>query len=80
MGTAAYDKRNTRLFHLKLNLKTDADIIMWLESQDSMQGAIKRLIREEIEKLSAPEPEKPVSREEADFNATLELMKSAFRN
>lgn len=52
MGSAAYDKKNTRLFHLKLNLKTDADIIMWLEAQDSMQGAIKRLVREEIDRMA----------------------------
>ena len=48
MGSAAYDLKNTRNYHLKLNLKTDADIIIWLESQESMQGTIKRLIREEI--------------------------------
>lgn len=52
MGSPAYDKKNTRLFHLKLNLKTDADIILWLESQESMQGSIKRLIREEIERMT----------------------------
>ena len=52
MGSPAYDKKNTRLFHLKLNLKTDADIILWLESQGSIQGSIKRLIREEIERMT----------------------------
>ena len=52
MGSAAYDKKNTRLFHLKLNLKTDADIILWLEGQESMQGSIKRLIREEIDRMA----------------------------
>ena len=52
MGSAAYDKKNTRLFHLKLNKKTDADVILWLESQESMQGAIKRLIREEIDRMT----------------------------
>ena len=48
MGTPEYDLKNTRRFHLKLNLKTDADVIFWLEAQDSIQGAIKRLVREEI--------------------------------
>lgn len=51
MGTPAYDKKNTTRFSLKLNNKTDADILLWLQSQESTQGAIKRLIREEIERM-----------------------------
>ena len=52
MGSAAYDRKNTKSISLKLNNKTDADIILWLESQESIQGAIKRLIREEIERMT----------------------------
>ena len=32
-----------------MNKKTDADIIAHLEQQDSKQGYIKRLIRQDIE-------------------------------
>ena len=52
MGNAVYDKKNTRRINLKLNNKTDADILLWLESQESIQGSIKRLIREEIERMT----------------------------
>ena len=50
-----YDEMHTRQIKLKLNKKTDADILMWLHKQQygrntSMQGEIKRLIREEIKK------------------------------
>lgn len=43
-----YDRTNTKQFKMKLNLKTDADIIAWLDEQENKQGAIKALIRKEI--------------------------------
>ncbi len=43
-----YDAKNTKQYHLKLNLVTDEDIIKEFESQQSVQGYIKRLIREDI--------------------------------
>lgn len=45
---AKYDKTHTQGVYIKLNLKTDLDIIQWLWAQPSKQGAIKRLIREDI--------------------------------
>ena len=45
-----YDDANTKQFHLKLNLKTDADIIERFEQEESVQGYIKRLVREDIQK------------------------------
>ena len=45
---AKYDKQHTVGFYMKLNTRTDVDIIHWLWRQSSKQGAIKRLIREEI--------------------------------
>jgi len=45
-----YDAANTKQFHLKLNLKTDKDIIEWLEKQEAIQSYIKRLIREDMKK------------------------------
>lgn len=50
MGSPAYDMENTVQIRLKLNKKTDADILEWFAKQQSKQGSIKRLIREEIEK------------------------------
>ena len=48
-----YDKKNTSGFYMKLNIRTDADIIRWLWKQPSKQGAVKRLIREEIARGSS---------------------------
>ena len=46
--TKKYDENNTTRVQLKLNNKTDADIIEYLNSVDNKQGTIKRLLREEI--------------------------------
>ena len=49
-----YDMMHTEQIKLKLNCKTDADVLAWLrkkqrwDSGTSMQGEIKRLIRDEI--------------------------------
>lgn len=49
-----YDYYNTTQIKLKLNNKTDQDILTWLNKQKrwnsgtTMQGEIKRLIRQEI--------------------------------
>ena len=45
---AKYDKANTRQVHLKLNCRTDADVIKALDNAESKQGYIKRLIRADI--------------------------------
>ena len=45
-----YDLANTKQYHLKLNLKTDADIISKLDDVYSKQGYIKALIRADIER------------------------------
>lgn len=47
---AKYDERATKLITLKLNLKTDADILERLEESGNKQGYIKRLIREDMKK------------------------------
>ena len=48
-----YDTFNTVQVTLKLNQKTDADILAWIRQhkygrETSVQGAIKALIREDI--------------------------------
>ena len=45
---AKYDRDHTTGFYMKLNIRTDEDILAWLEKQSSKQGAIKQLIREKI--------------------------------
>ena len=45
-----YDKENTKKIILKLNLKTDDDILKKLAEVDNKQGYIKNLIRSDINK------------------------------
>ena len=45
-----YDARNTRQVHIKLNLRTDKDVLDKLDEVPSKQGYIKRLIREDLER------------------------------
>lgn len=47
---AKYDKDNTVQITLKLNKKTDKDIIDWLYDESNKQGYIKSLIRADIER------------------------------
>lgn len=47
---AKYDAANTKQVRLKLNTKTDADILERFDRCDNVQGYIKRLVREDIEK------------------------------
>lgn len=47
-ATAKYQKKNTRMFTLRLNLNTDMDIIEKLEQVSNKQGYIKELIRTDI--------------------------------
>lgn len=44
-----YDKANQRQFALRVNKIHDGDMIEWLESQSSIQGYIKDLIRKDME-------------------------------
>ena len=47
-ASAKYDKAHTKGIYLKLNKKTDADIIDYLKEVDNVQGLIKELIRRHI--------------------------------
>ena len=51
-ATVKYDSKNTKQYHLKLNLNTDADVIRQLEQQESIQGYIKELIREDMRRAT----------------------------
>ena len=45
-----YDSKNTERIYLKLNKKTEADILAHLENLENKQGYIKQLIRNDINK------------------------------
>lgn len=45
---ARYDAENTVRVPLKLNKKTDADIIGLLSKQSNRQGYIKQILRKEL--------------------------------
>ena len=45
-----WDQEHTRQFKVKLNCRTDADIIARLEQVENTQGYIKRLIREDLQR------------------------------
>ena len=47
-----YDKAHTKQLHLKLNLESDADILNHLEQKQNVQGYIKQLIREDMNRDS----------------------------
>lgn len=43
-----YDQLHTVQIRIKLNRKTDADILARLAEQENRQGYLKRLVREDI--------------------------------
>lgn len=47
-ATIKYDTVNTKQIKLKLNTKTDADILEKLESVPNKQGYFKELVRRDI--------------------------------
>ena len=49
---AKYDAKNTTGIYLKLNNKTDADILRKLEEVENRQGYIKELIRRDMKQNS----------------------------
>lgn len=49
-AVAKYDATNTLQIRLKLNLKTDEDIIKRLHDIGNKQGYIKELIRKDMER------------------------------
>lgn len=47
-AAAKYDAQNTKVVKMKLNKRTDADILRKLQEVDNKQGYIKNLIRKDI--------------------------------
>ena len=47
---ANYEKENLRQIRLKINRKTEPELLAWIEKQENIQGYIKRLIIKDMEK------------------------------
>lgn len=45
-----YQKQNIKRVVLKLNKKTDSDIIEYLDQQKNVNGTLKNIIREKIKR------------------------------
>lgn len=43
-----YDSANCRFYHLKLNMRTDADVIAKLDSVPSKQDYLRQLVRRDL--------------------------------
>ena len=43
-----YQAENTKLLQIRLNFRTDQDILDKLSTEESMSGYVKKLIREDI--------------------------------
>ena len=56
---ARYDSTHTTSVSLKLNNRTDQDILQWLRKQKSKQGAVKQAIRNEIARAEGGQPLPP---------------------
>ena len=52
-----YNAANTKLLQIRLNFKTDADIIAHIETVSSKMGYVKNLIREDMAQGGASRPQ-----------------------
>ena len=43
-----YEKENIRQIRLKINRKTEPELLEWVEKQENIQGYIKRIIRQDM--------------------------------
>ena len=57
-----YEAKNIVRFNMKLNKKTDADILAKLESVENKQGYLKALIRADIAKEARRERRKQLTK------------------
>ena len=57
-----YNRNNYRSFSMRLHNENEADLIEWIESQDSVKEYLLSLVRKDIEYSTPPEPLCPVLR------------------
>ena len=55
-----WQKKNTTLITMRLTNSTDADILKFLNTVDSKQGLIKRLLREEMKRQGFEHPHQSI--------------------
>lgn len=48
-ASAKYDKKNTKMYHMKVNFNTEKEIHEQLQKQSNVSGYIKSLILKDIE-------------------------------
>ena len=58
---AKYEKENLRQIRLKINRKTEPELLEGIEKQDNIQGYSKRLILEDLPSDPDPDPGSPCS-------------------
>ena len=54
---ARYEKENLRQIRLKINRKTEPELLEWIEKKDNIQGYIKRLIQQDMDHMKKFEAE-----------------------
>lgn len=54
---ANYEKENLRQIRLKINRKTEPELLEWLKKKGNIQGYIKELIRKDMEQSEEKENE-----------------------
>lgn len=59
---ARYNAKSSKHYGIKLNVKTDAELIERLDSTDNINGYLRRLIREDIERNPKPTTDKEESK------------------
>ena len=47
-----YDRQNTKMYCIKLNYRTDANLISWLDTVGNVQGLIKQLLNNELDRIT----------------------------
>ena len=53
-----YEKENLRQIRLKINRKTEPELLEWIEKQDNIQGYIKRLIQKDMDREKEKEKDR----------------------
>lgn len=65
-AVAKYKQKYIRQIVLRLNKKTDSDILTKLDAVDNRQGYIKKLIREDIDKEVEYDKERSENRDDSE--------------
>ena len=55
---AQYEKENLRQIRLKINRKTEPELLEWIEKKPNIQGYIKILILEDMEREKEKEKDR----------------------